>query len=90
MGFLIVGVVGAILGWLAAIVVDRDDRVGTALCAAVGLAGAVSGAATAGDVSLALGVTGGQLLASVLGAMAAIIVTNVLLVQPLSRKAGKI
>lgn len=85
MGFLIVTVVGAILGWLAAILIDRDDRVGTALCAAIGLIGAVIGAGLAGDVALARGVSADQLLSSVVGAVVAITVTNTLLVQCLSR-----
>lgn len=76
MGYVIVMVVGAILGWLAAIIVDRDDRVGTALCAAVGLGGALTAALLVGEVPLSSGVSAGQLLWSVLGAFLAIAVTN--------------
>ena len=90
MGLVIVTVVGAILGWLAAIVVDRDDRVGTALCAGVGLTGAVIGAILAGDVPLALGVSVGQLLWSVLGAMLAIVATNALLARRLPANTGSV
>lgn len=90
MGLVIVTVVGAILGWLAAIVVDRDDRVGTALCAGVGLAGAVIGALLAGDVPLEVGVSASQLLWSVLGAMLAIVATNAVLARRMPGRTGNI
>lgn len=90
MGLLIVTVVGAILGWLAAIVVDRDDRVGTALCAGVGLIGALIAAELAGDVPLAAGVSAAQLLWSVVGAVIAIVATNALLVRHLRANGGNI
>lgn len=90
MGLVIVTIVGAILGWLAAIVVDRDDRVGTALCASVGLIGGLVGAAVAGDIPLAIGVSASQLLWSVLGAVLAIVATNALLVHRLKGGTGNI
>ena len=86
MGFIIVLIVGAILGWLAAIIVDRDDRAGTALCAAVGLAGSLAAASLAGDVPLAMGVSAAQLLWSVLGALLAIVATNALIVRRIKIK----
>lgn len=76
MGFVIVVIVGAIFGWLAAIVVDRDDRVGTALCTLAGTAGAVTGAILAGNVPLFAGVSPTQLLWAVLGAVTAIVAVN--------------
>lgn len=76
MGLVIVMIVGTVLGWLAAIVIDRDDRVGTAVCAMVGLTGGLIAALLAGDVPLARGVSAEQVLWSVAGAIAAIAVTN--------------
>ena len=78
MGLIIVIVVGAVLGWLAVIVVNRDDRVGTAICVAAGLAGALAAAAIAGDVPLAKGLSPTQLLWSAVGAILAIVTANVL------------
>lgn len=76
MGLVIVIVVGAILGWLAAIVVERDDRVGAAICALAGAVGAVATAVLAGDVPLSVGVSAPQLLWSVAGAVLAIVAIN--------------
>lgn len=90
MGLLIVLIVGAVLGWLAAIIVDRDDRVGTAICAFVGLTGALIAALLAGDVPLALGVSAQQLLWSVLGAMLAISVTNAIVVHRFPNTKGSV
>lgn len=78
MGIVIVLIVGTVLGWLSAIVIDRDDRVGTAVCAAVGLAGGLFAALAAGDVPLARGVSAVQLLWSAVGAIVAIAATNLL------------
>lgn len=76
MGLVIVIVVGAILGWLAAIVVERDDRAGAAICALAGTAGSVLAAVLADDVPLAAGVSAAQLLWSVAGAVLAIVAIN--------------
>lgn len=76
MGLAIVMIVGAILGWLAAIVIDRDDRVGSAVCAFAGTAGAVAGAISAGDVPLFAGVSPVQLLWAAIGAIVAIVAIN--------------
>lgn len=77
MGLVIVMIVGAIFGWLAAIVVDRDDRVGTAICTLAGTVGAVVGAIVAGNVPLIEGVSPAQLFWAALGALVAIVVINV-------------
>ena len=90
MGFIIVMVVGAILGWLAAIVVRRDDRVGTAICAGAGLAGALAAATLAGEVPLAIGVSATQLFWAVLGATLAIVAINAMFVHRLEAQTGKI
>ena len=90
MGLIIVTIVGAVLGWLAAIVVDRDDRAGTALCAGAGIVGALVAAAMAGDVPLAIGVSPVQLLWSAAGAVLAIIVINVVAVNRFADKTGNV
>lgn len=76
MGLVIVMIVGAVFGWLVAIIVDRDDRVGTLVCALAGVAGAVVGAILAGNVPLLAGVSPVQLFWSVLGAVIAIVACN--------------
>lgn len=86
MGLLIVSVVGSILGWLAAIVLDRDLRGGTAVCAGSGVVGAIAGALLVGGVPLLLGVSAAQLLWSVLGGLFAIVATNAALAQLNGRK----
>ena len=90
MGLIIVIVVGAVLGWLAAIVVDRDDRTGTAICAVVGLAGALAAALIAGDVPLAVGVSPAQLLWSAVGAVMAIVVANALFSSSVARQSRNV
>lgn len=90
MGLIIVIVVGAILGWLAAIVVERDDRVGAAICALAGMVGAVVAAVLAGDVPLAVGVSATQLLWGVAGAVLAIVAINAAVVPHLAAKAGNV
>lgn len=76
MGFVIVMIVGAVLGWLASIIVEREDRLGAAVCAIAGISGAVMGAALSGSVSLLAGVSPAQLLWAVLGAVVAIVAVN--------------
>ena len=90
MGIIIVTIVGAIMGWLAAIVVDRDDRVGTALCAGAGTIGALLAAVLSGDVPLLVGVSADQLLWSVAGALFAIIAMNVIAVNRLRAGNGNV
>ena len=90
MGLIIVIVVGAVLGWLAAIVVNRDDRAGTALCAGSGLCGAIAGALLAGDVPLSIGISVAQLLWSVAGAALAIVATNAVFVHRFPAQSGKV
>lgn len=76
MGLIIVVIVGGVFGWLAAILVDRDDRVGTTACALSGVAGAVIGALLAGNVPLLAGLSPDQLLWAVLGSLVAIVASN--------------
>ncbi|WP_375289914.1 hypothetical protein [Qipengyuania sp.] len=77
MGLLIVLVVGATLGWLSSIVIDREDRTGTASCVIAGALGALVAAVLAGEVPLLSGVSPAQLLFGVLGSLVAIAVINI-------------
>jgi uncharacterized membrane protein YeaQ/YmgE (transglycosylase-associated protein family) len=90
MGLVIVIVVGAVLGWLAAIVVERDDRVGAAVCALAGMVGSVVAAVLAGDVPLREGVSAAQLLWGVIGAVLAIVAINAAVVTRTGAKAGSV
>ena len=76
MGYLIVTVVGAILGWLAAIVADRDYLATSIAAAFVGAIGAVVAALLSGSVPLEDGVSAMQLVWAVVGAGVAIAITN--------------
>lgn len=89
MGLVIVMVVGAILGWLASIIVDRDDRVGTAMCALAGIAGSTIAAVLAGDISLVSGLSPAQLLWATLGAIVSIVAINAAVVSRLGSLPGK-
>lgn len=90
MGFFIVLIVGAVLGWLAAIAVQRDDRIASLSCAAAGMVGGVLGALLAGDVPLAIGVSATQLLWGVLGAAFLIICVNAIAMRRPAAVVGKI
>lgn len=78
MGLVLVLVVGAILGWLCAIVLGRDDRMGVALCMSAGIAGALVAAVNAGPVPLLSGVSPMQLVWGGLGALLAIVIANLI------------
>lgn len=88
MGLVIVLVVGAILGWLASIVVERDDRAGAAICALAGTVGSVVASVLAGDIPLVVGVSAPQLLWGVVGAVLAIVAINAAVVTRLGSRAS--
>lgn len=90
MGLLIVIVIGAIMGWLASIVVEREDRAGTALCVLAGVLGSMIAAVAAGDVPLMTGVSPSQLLWSVAGAALTIVAINAAIVTRLGSGPGDI
>ena len=78
MGIVILTIVGAVMGWLAAVIVERDDCVGSAACALAGVGGAFAGALLAGTVPLSMGISAGQLMGGVLSAALFIVVLNTL------------
>lgn len=90
MGIIIVTIIGAALGWLAAIVLERDDHAGTAIFASAGIAGALAAALLSGDVALMVGVSAAQLLWSKVGALLAIVVINVAVVKRILASAGNV
>lgn len=85
MGLVLVIVIGAMLGWLASLVVDRGGRAGTLVCILAGVAGSLVAAYLSGDVALVIGVSATQLSWAVLGAMLAIVTINTVVVtRPVS------
>lgn len=90
MGYFIVIIVGSVLGWLAAIAVERDDRIASLSCASAGIVGGLVGAMLSGDVSLIVGVSATQLLWGMLGAVFMIICVNAIAMRQPAAVAGKI
>lgn len=76
MGFLIILSVGATLGWLASILVDREDRTSTTRCVVAGAFGSLLSAMLLGKVSLLVGISPQQLLYGGLGGVIAIGAVN--------------
>lgn len=68
MGLLILIVVGAILGWLATIILRIEDGRGIATNAAAGVVGSILAGLFAGGASIVGAVSGMALLWAVLGA----------------------
>lgn len=67
MGFLILVVVGSILGWLASIITRVEDRQGILLNCVIGCIGAVAIGMLTNKGSILLGISGQSLLAAFLG-----------------------
>ena len=72
MGILILITVGALLGWLASIVLRREDRHSVLTLVAAGLGGSLIVGFISGGANLFAGVGAQQLLWSTLGAAVAI------------------
>lgn len=73
--FLLIAV-GAILGWLAAIILQLNDFQGLALNMTAGIGGALVFGVMANWESIPYGISGTALLLSVLGAIASLIAIN--------------
>ena len=78
MGFVILVVVGGILGWLASIVTRSEDRQGLLLNAGVGIASALLVGIATNSGSILLGISAMSLFASFVGAVVVLVVANVL------------
>jgi uncharacterized membrane protein YeaQ/YmgE (transglycosylase-associated protein family) len=78
MGLIILIAVGAILGWLASIILRIDDRQGILLNVAAGVGGAsISGLFTRGGSILA-GISGFELLVGVAGSIVLLVLLNLI------------
>ena len=78
MGLIILVAVGAILGWLATIIMRIDDHHEILLNVAVGVGGALlSGMAIKSD-SIIVGISAGALLVGVAGSILGLILLNVI------------
>ena len=69
MGFVVLFAVGAVLAWLASIIMHRDDARSVGQHLAVGAVGAIAAGALASRGSLLVGVSPVALLAGVAGAI---------------------
>jgi uncharacterized membrane protein YeaQ/YmgE (transglycosylase-associated protein family) len=78
MGLLLLIVVGGILGWLASIVVRADDRQAILLNVFVGIAGALVAGLVSNSGSIFVGLSAPALLVSFAGAIAALVLLNLL------------
>lgn len=78
MGLIILTVVGAILGWLATIVLEQEDSRTILLTVSIGVIGAWIAAIISGGAPLLAGVGALQLVWATLGAMVAIVVLNLI------------
>ena len=78
MGLILLIVVGGILGWLASIIVRADDRQGILLNVFVGIAGALVAGLVSNSGSILAGLSATALLVSFAGALALLVILNVL------------
>ena len=76
MGFVILVVVGGILGWLASIITRSEDRRGIMVNVGIGIAGTLIAGILANKGSILLGITAFALLAAFAGAVVALVVVN--------------
>ncbi|NTZ43865.1 GlsB/YeaQ/YmgE family stress response membrane protein [Altererythrobacter sp. SALINAS58] len=78
MALLLLIAVGAILGWLAAIILQLNDFQGLALNIAVGIGGTLLAGVLTNSESILYGISGTALLLSVIGATGLLIAINAL------------
>lgn len=90
MGVVILTIMGAVMGWLTAVIVEREARVGTIACVVAGVGGAFVGALLDGSVPLSAGISAEQLLWGVLSAALAIVALNAVARGWLGRKTTRI
>lgn len=78
MGLIILVATGAILGWLATIIMRIDDQHGILLNAGVGIAGALVSGLLIKSGSILVGISAGAFLVGVAGSIVALILLNVI------------
>lgn len=76
MGLLILVIAGGIIGWLAAVVLDLDDRLEISLNIGVGIVGALLAALAVGGIAIFDGLALSALLVSFLGAIVFVMVVH--------------
>jgi len=81
MGLLILLVMGATLGWLAAIVLQRDSRDGILRNVGAGMVGAIVAGSVMNPDTILRGISATALLLAVVGAAALIALANVVRVK---------
>lgn len=78
MGMIILLAAGALLGWLGAIILRREDARDVRFHIAAGAVGAVAGGALTNSVSIFGGLSAHALMVAVLGSVVAIALLNVI------------
>ena len=78
MGLIILVAVGAILGWLASIIMRIDDQHGILVNVAVGVGGALLSGLVIKSDSILVGISVGALLVGVAGSIAGLTLLNVI------------
>lgn len=76
MGLIVLVVIGAVLGWLGSVVLQRESGRGILMCVAAGVAGSLVAGAFTGSISLLTAVDAMQLVWAALGAIAAIVLAH--------------
>lgn len=77
MGFVILVVVGGILGWLASIITRSEDRQGILMNVVVGIAGAMLAGILVNRGSILIGISATALLAAFAAALLSLAIANV-------------
>lgn len=78
MGLIILVAVGAILGWLASIIMRIDCQQGILLNVSVGIGGAMLSGVLFKSGSILVGISAGALLVGVAGSIAGLILLNII------------
>lgn len=76
MALILLIVVGGVLGWLASIIMRRDDRQGLLLNVAVGIAGTLVAGLVSNSGSILSGLSAQALLTSLAGALVLLALLN--------------
>ena len=78
MGLIILIAVGAILGWLASIIIRLDDQHEISLNVAVGAGGALVSSLLVKSDSILVGISAGALLVGVAGSIMSLVLINLI------------
>ncbi len=78
MGLILLIAIGGILGWLASIIMRRDDRQGNLLNLVGGIAGALVAGLVSNNGPILAGLSASALLVSFAGALALLVLLNLI------------